>query len=66
MSNIKKWENDIYKFDVTETSREINPWLENYGMDRLTYTPEMRQMTAIYYKRHEAAIAHGYPATAWL
>lgn len=65
-NNAKKWENDIYTFDVTETSREINPWLENYGMDRLTYTPEKSFTSAAYFKKREAPFVHGYPYTAWL
>jgi hypothetical protein len=40
--SIKKWDNDIYVFDVTEVSRVKNPWLENFGRDRFTYEPEYR------------------------
>jgi hypothetical protein len=37
MGDIKKWDNDVYKFDVTQASRDANPWLKNYGMDRFSY-----------------------------
>jgi hypothetical protein len=66
MSEIKKWDNDIYKFDVTEASRLMNPWLKNYGKDRLTFTPEMPYTSAAYYAYNEAAHSHGYPLTAWI
>lgn len=66
MSEIKKWDNDIYQYDVTEASRLMNPWLKNYGKDRLTYTPETPFTSANFYARTEAAHAHGYPGTAWL
>jgi hypothetical protein len=66
MSQNRKWENDIYKFDVTEASRAMNPWLRNYGRDRYTFTPEMTYTSAAYFSKHEAPFAHGYPATAWI
>jgi len=66
MSQIKKWENDVYHFDVTEASRVMNPWLKNYGRDRYTFTPEMHYTSANYYSKYEAPYAHGYPYTAWL
>ncbi len=66
MGEIRKWDNDIYKFDVTEASREMNPWLKNYGRDRYTFTPERYQITARESYIREAPRAHGYPATAWL
>lgn len=65
MSELKKWENDIYKFDVTESSRVMNPWLRNYGRDKFTFSPEMPYTSAAYYTKYEAPIAHGYPFTAW-
>lgn len=46
MTSPRKWENGIYEFDVTETSRLINPWLANYGRDRYTFKPEMTNSTA--------------------
>jgi len=48
MSEIRKWDNGIYEFDVTKASREMNPWLENYGRDRLTFNPETTFSSAIY------------------
>jgi len=66
MGSIKKWDNDVYVFDVSEVSRVKNPWLENLGRDRFTYEPEQRLLTSLDYKINEAHYAHGYPATAWL
>jgi hypothetical protein len=66
MNEIKKWDNDIYEFDVTQASRLMNPWLKNYGKDRLTFSPETPYSSAVYHAQHEAAKAHGYPGTAWL
>ena len=66
MSEIKKWDNDIYKYDVTEASRLMNPWLKNYGRDRFTFTPETTFSSAAYIAKNEASRAHGYPQTAWL
>ena len=66
MSEIKKWDNDIYKYDVTEASRLMNPWLKNYGQDRLTYTPETPYTSAAFLARNEASQSHGSPVTAWL
>ena len=66
MGDIKKWDNDIHKFDVTKASRAINPWLENYGMDRFSYKPEMTYSSTVYYANNEGRRAHGYPMTAYL
>jgi hypothetical protein len=66
MSDIKKWDNGIYEFDVTKASREMNPWLDNYGRDRLTFNPETPFSSAVYLKQNEARMSHGYPLTAWL
>ncbi len=66
MSEIKKWDNNIYEFDVTEASRQMNPWLQNYGRDRFTFNPETPFTSAAYLARNEAAFSHGYPVTAWL
>lgn len=66
MSEIKKWENDIHKFDVTEASRAMNPWLKNYGRDRYTYTPEMHATSTLHLHHYEGSYAHGYPYTSWL
>jgi hypothetical protein len=66
MSEIKKWDNDVYKYDVTEASRLMNPWLKNYGRDRFTFSPETPYTSAAYHTFHEARHSHGYPVTAWL
>ncbi len=66
MSEIKKWDNDVYKYDVTEASRLMNPWLKNYGRDRFTFTPETTYSSYAYIAKNEASRAHGYPQTAWL
>lgn len=66
MSDLKQWDNGQKKFDVTEASRSVNPWLINYGRDRYTYNPEMPYTSAIQYKKYEASRSHGYPLTAWL
>ena len=66
MGELKKWDNDIYQYDVTQASRAMNPWLANYGRDRLTYSPETTFASANYHARNEASQSHGYPKTAWL
>ena len=65
MSELKKWDNDIYKYDVTEASRLMNPWLKNYGRDRLTFNPETPYTSAAFLAHNEASQSHGYPVTAW-
>ena len=66
MGDLKKWDNDVYNYDVTEASRLMNPWLKNYGRDRFTYTPETSYSSAAFLARNEASQSHGYPFTAWL
>ena len=66
MSSIKKWDNGVYKWDVTEASRALNPWLKNFGRDRYTYSEEIRGTTTRHFYNNEAKICHGYPKTAWL
>ncbi len=44
----------------------MNPWLKNYGRDRLTYNPETTFTSTAFLARNEASISHGYPQTAWL
>ena len=53
MGSIKKWDNDIYKFDVTKASKEVNPWLEHSGMDRFSYKPETYYTSAAYWTNNE-------------
>ena len=66
MSQLKKWENDIYKFDVQEASRTMNPWLKNYGRDRYTFKPESTYTSTMFLDKYEGPHSHGYPATAYL
>jgi hypothetical protein len=66
MNDIKKWDNGIHKYDVTEASKAMNPWLKNYGRDRLTYTPEMHYTSAAFHAQNEAGKSHGYPLTAYI
>ena len=66
MGEIKKWDNNVYNYDVTQASRAMNPWLANYGRDRLTYSPETPYSSANFLARNEASQSHGYPLTAWL
>ena len=66
MSETKKWDNNIYKFDVTEASKTVNPWLKNYGYDQYTYRPEQTFLTTARYAESESRITHGYPFTSWL
>ena len=40
-SDIRKWDNNVHRWDVTEASKYMNPWLKNYGFDRFTYSPEL-------------------------
>jgi len=63
--SIKKWDNDLYVFDVSKVSKTKNPWLENFGRDRFSYDAEYPLLTAIDYRINEAHYAHGYPLTAW-
>lgn len=65
-SQLKKWDNDIYKYDVTEASKLMNPWLKNYGQDRFTHSAEKTYTSAAYYQRNEGRHSHGYPFTAWM
>ena len=66
MGDIKKWDNNIHKFDVTSASRQVNPFLANYGYDRFSYTPEMSHTSALALHVTEGPHAHGYPVTAWI
>ena len=68
MSNnkLKKWDNNIYEWDVTEASRNMNPWLANYGMDRFTHDAENTFTSAKHFKYIEPKRAHGYPVTAYI
>ena len=51
---------------MTQASRELNPWLANYGFDRYTYKPEKTYTSAARYAKTEGPLAHGYPYTSWL
>jgi hypothetical protein len=64
---VKQWENNIPTFDLAkEFSRQNKSLTENFGRDKLTYTPELHNLNAEYWAYHEPRIAHGYPYTAWL
>jgi hypothetical protein len=64
--SVRKWDNGTIEFDLSESSRAMNPFLENYGRDRYTYKPEMTYTSAVHYARTEASQSHGYPKTAYL
>jgi len=66
MQSIKKWENGVYRWDVTEASKQMNPWLDNYGYDRYTFTEEIMYSNTRNSIDNEARASHGYPRTAWL
>lgn len=66
MSEIRKWDNGVYQWDVTKASRKMNPWLDNYGRDRFTYDSEMLEVNTARYFHEEPKLAHGYPLTAYL
>ena len=44
----------------------MNPWVANYGRDRLTYKAETSHLSANYNAKYEGSLAHGYPMTSWL
>ncbi len=64
--DVRKWDNGVYKWDVTEASYQLNPWLKHYGQDRFTYVKEQSNITATFYFAKEAKLAHGYPLTSYL
>jgi hypothetical protein len=53
-NTLKRWDNDVYEYDVTQLSKSLNPWLANYGRDRFSYRPEMPYLSAISYYKNEA------------
>ena len=63
---MKRWENGLEKWDLTEETRKANDFLSDYGHDQYTYDPEAKAIYNLYLKNSEAANAHGYPATSWL
>jgi hypothetical protein len=64
--DIKKWENNVYEWDVSKASLEMNPWLENFGYDRFSRQAEDNSYNAHRDFYSEARNAHGYPATTYL
>ena len=68
MRLFKRYEKGLSEdeFDLQKESLKYNPFLENYGKDRLSFRAENTYTTAAYYHEHEAKIAHGYPLTAWI
>ena len=65
LNDVKKYDNGLKEYELSEKSLQMNPWLQNYGRDRYTFRPEQTALSAIYYKRYEGTISHGYPYTAW-
>ena len=64
---IKRWENGLVHWDLTEESRKANEELcHNYGRDPLTFRPETLFVNNQHHRYNEGAWSHGYPATAWL
>ena len=66
LNDLKQWDNGIRKWDVTEASRALNPWLASYGEDRYTYDDEPYDLHYRQAKHREATNAHGYPYTSYL
>ena len=68
MEMVKRYEKNLKgdEFDLTKESLKQNPFLKNYGYDRLSYQAEKIEMTNLYWRENEARMAHGYPGTAWL
>ena len=63
---VKRWENDINKWDFQKETAKANPeLLGNYGRDQLTWRPEPLAVNNDYWRRNEANLSHGYPVTAW-
>ena len=68
MKMVKRYENKLPgdEFDLTKESLKENPFLKNFGHDRLSYAPEKTMITSHYWAENEAKMAHGYPNTHWL
>ena len=63
---VKQWENGIIKYDMTkEFAKKNKKLVEGFGKDRFSWTPERTALNSVYWAKHEARIAHGYPYTAW-
>ena len=66
-SETQLWENELLTFDVTAASKAVNPWLKDYGKDRLSYRgPENYFYKNVEAFENEAKQSHGYPTTFYL
>ena len=65
-AQLKRWENGLNKWDLTEETRKANDFLEDYGRDRFSYKPETLILRNEYARKNEAMFSHGYPVTGWL
>ena len=52
MQMVKRYENNIKgdEYDLTKESLKENPFLKNYGYDRLTFSAEKTELTSLYWK----------------
>ena len=63
---LKQLSSPNYSVDISGVSRDTNPWLKNFGKDRLTYSAENPHTSAIHWRVNEPLIAYGQPYTSWL
>ena len=67
MRDVKAWENGLKTWDLSAEWAKRNPQLtKHFGQDRHSYESESLGLSNEYWTRMEPAVAHGYPATAWL
>ena len=66
MKELKRWENGVNKWDLQDESRKANDFLELYGRDQYTFSPETLTLRNEHLRVNEASNSHGYPMTAWL
>ena len=70
LREVKKWENNVNKWDISEEFRKANydGLLKHYGRDRFTVRWNGDNVAAAnaHYKKYEGWMSHGYPATYWL
>ena len=50
---------NVGHFDLSAATVKANPFLSHFGKDRLTYNPEKRYASGIYYKKSEPYLASG-------
>ena len=63
---VKRNENGLDKWDLQEESRKANNFLELFGRDQYTFSPEKLTLRNLELRNREASNAHGYPFTSWL